>query len=180
MTTSMMERFRESGFEPVEVRGELVHPMYRVAIAEGDRIRITWMRAESARVQGLSLRLRLPGITGRRGEGGLLRVEDVEAPTIVLWMSTAPAVVDVQCVALKPGAELQISNRWRLADGREDEWLNNFGMRVEPRGRSSAVLHCSDGFGNDLTFNDLVVRVEVVTSSDGDVVDGGERSDRDV
>jgi hypothetical protein len=161
MATSMMERFAQVGFEPVEVNGKVVHPIYRASVEQGDRIRITWLSAHAPRVQGLSLRLRLPGVTGRRGEGGLLRVGRVEAPTIVLWMDTAPPVVEAECAQLKHGAELQISNRWRLADGREDEWLNNFGIDVEPLNVSGAILHCSDGYGDDLTFDDLVVRVEV-------------------
>lgn len=161
MATSMMQRFAESGFEPVEVNGDLVHPMYRVQVQQGDRVRIEWLRATSPRVQGLSLRLRTPGVGGRRGEGGVLRAESAEAPTIVLWMDTAPPVVDADCVDLKPGAELQISNRWRLADGREDEWLNNFGIKIEPLNGSGAILHCSDGYGDDLNFEDLVVRVEL-------------------
>jgi hypothetical protein len=161
MATSMMQRFADSGFEPVDVDGDLVHPMYRVQIEQGDRVRIEWLRAGSPRVQGLSLRLRMPGCSGRRGEGGLLRVEDVEAPTIVLWMDTAPLVVEAECIDLKPGAELQVSNRWRLADGREDEWLNNFGIKIEPFNGSGAILHCSDGYGDDMSFEDLVVRVEL-------------------
>ena len=160
MATSMMQRFAESGFEPVEVNGDLVHAMYRFDVERGDRIRIEWLRAESPRVQGLSLRLRVPGVPGRRGEGGLLRVEGVEAPTIVLWMDTAPQVVEAECVDLKPRAELQISNRWRLPDGREDEWLNNFGIKIEPLNDAGAILHCNDGHGDDLSFEDLVVRVE--------------------
>ena len=161
MTGSMMERFTESGFEPVEVDGEFVHPMYRLQIQQGDRIRIEWVSAASPRVQGLSLRLRLPGVAGRRGEGGVLRVEGADAPTIILWMDTAPPVVTAECVDLKPGAELQISNRWRLPDGREDEWLNNFGIKIETLNGSGAILRCSDGYGDDLSFEDLVVRVEL-------------------
>jgi len=156
-----MTQFAESGFEPIERDGAVVHPMYRRRLRAGDLVRITWLSAASPRVQGLSLRLRLPGKSGRKGEGGRLRVADAESPTIVLWMDTAPQVVDVECVEIADGAELQISNRWRLPNGREDEWLNNFGMLVEPSS-DAVTLRCSDGYGDDPTFDDLVVKVVVI------------------
>jgi hypothetical protein len=125
--SSMMERFAESGFEPVELHGELVHAMYRSAVAAGDVVRVIWETAESPRAQGLTLRLRIPHRSGRKGEGGRFRVGGIEAPTIVLWMDTAPPVVDAECVEL---TEVQ--------------------------------LHCSDGYGDELTFDDLVVRIDVL------------------
>jgi hypothetical protein len=159
MAPTMMDRFAEADYEPVEVDGELVHPMYRTALAEGDVVRIEWLGAASPRVQGLSLRLRHPEVRGRRGYGGLLRVEQDEAPAIGLWMDSAPPVVEARCVRIDPGAELEVSNRWRMPDGREDEWFLNYGMKIEPLGEGAVVLHCSDGIGERLTFDDLVVRV---------------------
>jgi hypothetical protein len=159
---SMMERFAESGFEPVEVDGELVHAMYTTPVAVGDVVRVTWESARSPRVQGLSLRLGIPGRTGRESEGGLLRVDGVQAPTIVLWMDSAPPAVEAECVDLKQGALLRVSNRWRHRDGREDEWLNNYGIRIEPLGDRSVRLHCSDGYGDTPTFDDLLVRIDAL------------------
>ena len=161
MTRSLMDRFAASGFKPIEVDGSVVHPMYRTQVREGDTVRVTWLDAQSPRPQGLTLRLRVPGRTGRRGEGGLLRVESVDAPTIVLWTESAPPVVEAECVTLQPGAELQVSNRWRLPDGREDEWLNNYGMKIEAAEGDAVVLHCSDGYGAP-AFDDLTVRVDVL------------------
>ena len=164
---SLMTRFVESGFKPVEFDGELVHPMYRADLREGNVVRVTWISAGSPRVQGLALRLRKPGVTGAKGRGGLLRVEASEAPTIYLWMDTAPPVVDATCVRLAVGGEFQVTNRWRLPDGSEDEGLNNFGIKVERESDDSAVLHCSDGYGAEPSFTDLVVRIEVVSSPSG-------------
>jgi hypothetical protein len=162
MATSMMSRFVESGFQPVEFEGEIVHPMYTVDINERDHVRVTWIDANSPRVQGLTLRLRIPGRMGRKGEGGLLRVGDAESPSIILWMDTAPEVVDAECIERADGAVLQVSNRWRLPDGREDEWLNNYGIKLEPVGQDALVLHCSDGYGDAPSFDDLIVRLDVV------------------
>jgi hypothetical protein len=160
MGQSMMERFEVSGFEPVAVDGEFIHPMW-VGIGEGDHIRLTWLSSNSPRVQGVSLRLRIPDVQGRDGEGGVLRIERREAPTMVLWMDTSPKVVEAECVSVRSGAELQVSNRWRLPDGRDDEWLGNYGIRIEPTDGDGIVLHCSDGYGDTPTFEDLVVRVDV-------------------
>jgi hypothetical protein len=165
MDPSMMRRFSEAGFQPIEVNARTVHPMVRLAIDVGDVVRVTWLGAGSPRVQGLSLRLRLPDVPRKRGEGGLLRVNDAESPTIVLWMDSAPQVVEAECVKLKEGAQLQISNRWRDESGREDEWLNNYGILIDDVGEESFVLHCSDGVGLEPTFDDLVVRIDIVRAS---------------
>jgi hypothetical protein len=157
-----MERFAASGFEPIEVDGALVHPMYERAIEEGDRVRMTWVSAASPRVQGIVLSLRIPGRKGRKGEGGLLRIAGVEAPEMALWMDRAPPVVDAECIKSKRGAELWVTNQWRHADGVEEEMLNNFGMRIEELGPRSVLLHCSDGYGDAPSFDDLVVQIDVV------------------
>jgi hypothetical protein len=158
----MMLRFAESGFEPVEVDGQFVHPMLRLDPKPGDRLEIRWVSANAPRIQGLGVRLRRPGVSGKEGYGGVLRVAEVESPAIMLWMDTAPSSFAVECVKVVEGAQVQVSNRWRLDDGREDEWLNNFGMLVEEIGPESFVLHCSDGCGEAPTFDDLVVQVQLV------------------
>jgi len=154
-----MDRFTATNFAPVEYDGLLVHPMLRLKVAVQDRLQLQWVSAHSPRVQGLSLRLRRPGVPGAKGRGGLLRADDAEVPTIVLWMDTAPVSVEVRCVQVTDGAELQVSNRWRMDDGTEHEWLNNFGIVIESRGPTSYLLRCSDGYGAP-SFEDLIVRVE--------------------
>jgi hypothetical protein len=167
MKTTMDVRFDEADYEPVEVDGELVHPFYRTSLSEGDVVRIEWLSAASPRIQGLSLRLRHPEVRGKPGYGGLLRVEHAESPAIALWMDSAHAVVTARCVRLEPGAQLEISNTWRMPDGREDEWFLNYGMKIERVGDRAVVLHCSDGIGNELTFDDQVVRVQVERPANG-------------
>ena len=77
----------------------------------------------------------------------------------MLWMDTATPTIEVLCARVDDDGELQISNRWRLDDGREDEWLNNYGMVVDSDTDDSFVLRCSDGFGAP-SFDDLVVRID--------------------
>ena len=116
------------------------------------------------RVQGLALRVRVPDVPVRRGEAGRLNVAGASSPSIHLWMDTAPPVIDVLCETATEGAELCVSNRWRLDDGREDEWLNNSGMLIEHDDNCGIVLRCAEGYGTDPpTFNSLVVRLEPAT-----------------
>jgi hypothetical protein len=101
-------------------------------------------------------------VAGAKGAGGKLRVDSTEAPAIILWMDTAPARVEVEVVEAVPKLELQVSNRWRTSDGREDEWLNNYGMVIEADAGDgdSYLLRCSDGLGDlNRAFDDLVVRI---------------------
>ncbi|MBO0768895.1 MAG: hypothetical protein J2O48_09455 [Solirubrobacterales bacterium] len=158
---SLGKQYLANGFEPITYQGELVYPNFSADMAVGDRVRTTWLSAASPRVQGLSLSLRIPDIGGAKGRGGLLRIEETEAPTIGYWMDTAPRVVEAECVKLKSGAELWISNRWRTDDGVEHEWLNNFGIKIEPITEDSVILHCSDGYGEP-SFDDQVVRVDLI------------------
>lgn len=163
---SMMSRFAASGFEPVEYEGLTVHPMLRLDPRTGDQVLIDWVSAASPREQGLGLRLRNPDVPGPGGYGGVLRVAEAESPAIMIWQGTAPPRVTVDCVEVQDRAELRISNRWRLDDGREDEWLNNYGMLIDERGPNEFILRCSDGFGPTPSFDDLVVRVQLVRASE--------------
>jgi hypothetical protein len=159
-----MRQFADNGFSPIEYDGMTVHPMFRTPIAVGDRWRVRWLDAGSPRAQGLALRVRLPDVSGRRGEAGRLNVAGESSPSIHLWMDTAPPVIEVLCEEAAEGAELRVSNRWRLDDGREDEWFNNFGMLIEHDDNGGIVLRCAEGYGTDPpSFNSLVVRLERAT-----------------
>jgi len=156
----MARRFAEVGFGPVEMGGRPVHPMLRLPARAGDVVSVEWRSAASPRVQGLAARVRAPGVPGAKGRAGTLRVGTAESPSISLWMDTAPNPSTFAIVKARAGAELQISNRWRMPDGREDEWFQNYGMLIEDLSDDRYVLRCSDGAhpaGPD--FDDLVVIV---------------------
>jgi hypothetical protein len=126
-----MRRFADNGFQPLTLDAKTIHPMFRAPIARGDTICVTWSGSSSPRVQGLALPVRPPEVPGRVGEAGRIEVNGVASASVHLWMDSAPPVVELRCVEAKPDAELRVSNRWRLEDGREDEWLNSFGMLIE-------------------------------------------------
>lgn len=161
----MMERFGESEFHPVRHDGEIVHPFAALSVARDQEFDIEWVSTGSPRVQGLGVRVvRLD----RRGDAGQLEIAGRNAPAMMLWHDSAPPRVTVRCLEIEDHAVVRISNRWRHDDGREDEWLNNYGIRVEEEGADSVVLHCSDGVGDEPTFTDLVVRVTRPPGSPGD------------
>jgi hypothetical protein len=153
-------RFRASGFGPVRIGDLYVHPMFRAYVNPGDVFRVTWLSAASSPTQGITLRMRMPGVARRRGEGGLLRSGGVESSAIVLWADKERPYDDVECASRRDGAELWISNRWRGQDGVVHEWLENFGMVVEDLAESGVLLRCSDGDGAP-DFTALVVRIEL-------------------
>lgn len=159
-----MSRFAESKFLPIRVGEDLVHARYESYFSPGDMLKIEWLEAGSDLVQGLGLRMRFPGVVGTQGIGGELRIENANSSAMMLWMDTSPEVVTVHSVASEQGAKLQISNRWRQKSGREDEWLNNYGMLVDQQDESTVVLSCSDGYGTEPTFDDLKVKLTFVRS----------------
>src|SRR5262249_34485511 len=120
---------------------------YKRRIQAGDRFTIEFLSWTSELVQGLTLRTKR----------GLLEVNDVESSVISLWMDTAPAVVDVECLTSGRDGLLMVSNRWVRPDGVKDEWTNNAGMLVEDSG-NRVLLHCSNGYGEP-DFDNLVVEL---------------------
>jgi hypothetical protein len=160
LTPDMGERFRNAGWQPIELEGRLVHPMLRLTVEDGESISIGWVSVASPRSQGLVMRLRHPEIRGAKGRGGMLRAAGTESPVIGLWSETAANPTRVEVAHVAPGAELQISNQWRTEDGRVDEWFQNYGMLIEVLGEGQYILRCSDGMHPaGPTFDDLVARI---------------------
>ena len=162
----MMAQFGANEFAPVTINGTLVYPMVTLAVGVGDNIRVSWMSAASPRTQGVVLRLRRPTVRGAKGRGGVLRAGIGEAPTIKLWMDTSPEPPVIEIVKLADDAVLRIYNQWMSSSGRVDEMFNNYGIVIEELGPSSLLLRCSDGVGDVPTFDDLVVRIDVIRGTD--------------
>ena len=134
----------------------MVHPFAPVHVTVGQDIQVEWVSTDSPRVQGLGIRVvRLD----QRGPAGGLEVAGQRAPAIMLWQDSAPPRVTLGCVQIDDDAVVRVTNRWRHADGREDEWSNNYGMLIEEEGPDAVLLRCSDGVGDEPTFTDLVVRI---------------------
>lgn len=159
-----MKRFAENNFRPINQNGRVIHPMLRLPVTANDRIAVHWISTASARPQGLAFRIRKPLIKGKKGYGGTLNHAGTVAPALALWMDTSPRNASIDVVKAEPGAELQISNRWRMPDGREDEWFQNYGMLITEESPNEFMLQCSDGIHEEPNFDDLVVRISLESS----------------
>lgn len=157
----MMARFAANNYQPVELDGRVVHPMLRVPAIAGTVIDVVWRTIASPRPQGLVFTVRKPGALGPEGYVGLLSFHGHAAPGLKLWADDFPKPDPILVLAAEPNAELQVSNQWRMPDGREDEWFNNYGMLVESQGPNVFLLRCSDGIHDAPDFRDLVVEVKL-------------------
>lgn len=152
MTKPISKLFEEAKATCVDWEGEPLHGLYEMPAPKS--LIVELLRSKSTPVQGLTL----------KAYGGVLLVNDVEAPEIVIWADTAPERANV---SFKPWegrkAKLKIWNVWRGKVGGVDvtqAWLGNAGMRIEQVG-SQISLRCSDGEG-PVDFDDLAARVTVV------------------
>jgi hypothetical protein len=124
----------------------MTHPSDLAALTDPTPAHREWRSGAEASVT--AKRSSLPLRTTCASAGGT-------TPTAVIAgvSDSAPPVVEARCVQIEPGVQLGISNAWRMPDGREDEWFLNHGMKIEELGNRAVVLHCSDGIGNELTFD---------------------------
>ena len=153
MTKPISKLFEEAQATCVEWEGEPLYGLYEISAPSGLLIEI--LRSNPTPVQGLTL----------KAYGGVLRINDVEAPEILIWADTAP---DRVMVSFRPWegrkAKLKIWNVWRGKVGGVDvtqAWLGNAGMRIDVAADGKELLlRCSDGEG-PVDFGDVEARVIV-------------------
>lgn len=151
MTKPISKLFEEAKATCVDWEDGPLYGLYEMPAPSGLLVEI--LRSKPSPIQGLTL----------KAYGGVLRINDVEAPEMLIWADTAP---DRVTVAFKPWegrkAKLKIWNVWRGNVGGADvtqAWLGNAGMRIEEvAGGKELLLHCSDGEG-PVDFGDLEARV---------------------
>ena len=154
MTKPLSKLFEEAKAACVDWEGEPLYGLYEMSAPSGLLVEI--LHSNTTPVQGLTL----------KAYGGVLRVNDVEAPEMVIWTDTAPERV---AVSFKPWegrtAKLKIWNVWRGTVGGvgvTQAWLGNAGMRVEADANGRELLfRCSDGEGS-IAFGDLEARVTLM------------------
>jgi hypothetical protein len=151
MTKALSDVFAEAQAPYLDWEGELAFAIYEMP-APGELI-VELMRSKASPVQGLSL----------KAYGGVLRIDDVESPHMLIWADTAPHRVMVSFKSWAGReARVKIWNVWRGNVGGvavTQAWLGNAGMRIEQAtdGRE-LLLRCSDGEG-PVDFGDLEARV---------------------
>ena len=138
----------------VEYEGRMLRASYRVSVVPQTRLRITFQKCVRRPVQGLSIKLEDPR--------GALEIEGTRSRGFALWTDTAPH--DVECVVLKARRNCQLSlhNTWRDEKyGTMMYHLNAAAMDVREQPDGSLLMCCSDGWGTEPSFEDLVVRLAI-------------------
>lgn len=154
MTEALADIFATAQAPQIDWDGEPAYAIYEIEPAPDD-VTVEFLSAIESPVQGVTLKV----------AGGVLEINGVEAPEMVLWHDTAPEKVlaRVKRDRGRTGV-LKIWNVWRGNMGGVDvtqAWLGNSGMRIN-RTVDGKELHmrCSDGEG-PVNFEDLEVRVRV-------------------
>jgi hypothetical protein len=136
----------------IEYEGRRLQRSYQLLVAQGDRLHFLFEEFVQRPVQGLGIRL-----DDRRGA---LEVAGTQARDLVLWTDTAARHVECVVRKAKPGAHLRLMNQWRDEKyGTTMLGLNAAAMEVLPQSDGSIILACSDGWGTEPNFSDLVMRL---------------------
>jgi hypothetical protein len=144
------QRFDAANGGPIEYEGRQLHAAHTLSVAEGDRIALQFLHSIDRPVQGL----------GVKCEKCEIAVAQAVAKSLALWTDTAPPDVELQIVKAGKGARVTFFNQWRDEKyGTTMYRLNNAAMDIVPQDDGSDVLRCSDGWGEQVDFNDLVVKL---------------------
>lgn len=147
---SLAEALTDAGGGPLMHEGRELYARYRVQVAQGERLRITFERSKETPVQGLGLHC----------EKCQLQAHGTTAQDLALWTDTAPREVELVATKVRSGAYVDIVNQWRdEKHGTTMYRLNSAAMEVvREEDEDAAILRCSDGWDSP-AFDDLVVHV---------------------
>lgn len=145
---SLAQSFAKGSGRRTKWQGTTIQSVIKADVSAGDRIAVTRVRSSRVRAQALKVAV----------DRGDLRANGVAVPVVSIWSHTAPERVELEVVGRR-AKSIDIWNAWSF-EGVDSAWIGNAGMIVEHEG-AGQVLRCSDGLG-DPTFDDLVVRVEVI------------------
>lgn len=139
---------------PIEVDGERLHLSLRLQLAPASRLHIIFESSAERPVQGLC-------ISATRPKHRLTAL-GVSARELVLWQDTAPFHVEVALPSARTEIPVVIWNVWRDEKfGTMMYGMRSAAMRLHEEAPGKWLLQCSDGWGPDADFSDLVARVIV-------------------
>ena len=137
---------------PVSHNGRELWLSYRIPVGTGDRIHLLFERFSSRPRQGMQLMM-----ANRRHQ---LAIAGHEGRQFVLWADTAPRHVEVEITKAGRGGTLVLMNAWQDEKyGTMLYGLNWAAMDVSAEADGTLLIDCSDGYGLEPSFGDLVVRV---------------------
>jgi hypothetical protein len=142
----------------LEYKGRQLRIAHWIDVAKGDRLHVIIEGFTDRPVQGVRLTLE-----DRRGG---LEIVGQQSRSFVLWTDTAPRHVECLVAKAKRGARLSLVNVWRDEEyGTTMQGLNAAAIDVQPQADGSTILQCSDGWGTEADFTDLVVRLIIEPAS---------------
>ncbi|WP_210441309.1 hypothetical protein [Nocardioides xinjiangensis] len=146
--TDLGARFVDSGGEPVELDGQLVHMSYVFGSLPAGVLELR-MTAQGSQEQGVGL----------SADGGWITVNGEKFKEGVLWTATAPDTVEVKTQPQRGSDSLTVRvwNVWKHPKwGSTMAGVANAGLLVELLSADAVKLHASAGPGGP-TFDDLVI-----------------------
>jgi hypothetical protein len=146
--------FVAAGGHPIAYQGRDLFLACRLELHTAVRIHLLLERAASDPVQGLRIRA-----ANRRH---ILRVGDVGGHSLVFWTDTSPRHSEIALPATRTPLHLLVRNVWKFAeDGPMMMGINAAAMGIVEEAPGRWLLECSDGFGVEPHFDDLVARLVV-------------------
>ena len=144
-------RFEEEG-EPIVHNGIQLWLVDRIAVAQGDVLRVTRRSTSSNWRQGVCLDVQGTLVVNNTNCGG----------TVVLWEDTAPYEVDVTLSDFSSQeTTLYVRNVWDTGNGVMQSWHNGAAMIVDERD-GVRLYRCNDGAPDD-DFDDLVFTIHKIS-----------------
>ena len=145
--STLSDQFVDAQSDTIRHLGRVVKALVRVPVVDGDTVRVHRRQVGSSRPQGLKLAL----------NQGVLDVNGVRAPAVVLWSTTSPDEVTLT-VRGQGATSLEVWNCWSMG-GVDTAWIGNAGM-IAKTTATGMVLRCSDGIGA-ADFADLEAEITV-------------------
>lgn len=140
--------FRKSNGQPVLYDGRTIRLFDRVAVRDGQKLKIVFEGVNADWRQGVSMDI----------DGSFEVNEQNIKKSIVLWHDTAPREVVLKVRTKK--SELLVNNVWDTGNGLMHSGHNGAAMIVEETA-SGRRYKCNDGLPDD-DFDDLVFRIEFI------------------
>ena len=155
-----MSLFAASHGEPIEFGGQTLHLRLDIVAPPKSRLHVLFESSLASPVQGLAVSARQPKHK--------LKVMGTSARHLVLWRDTAPKHVEVELPSARQPLSVVIYNVWRGEKyGTTMYGVNAAAMRVTEEGPGKWLLECSDGWGTEANFSDLVARVVIEPPESG-------------
>ena len=145
--------FKESKGAPIQYDGRTLHSSLQLQVSAGDRLDIFLERFVARPIQGLAI--------SSVNKGHKLSIASSKHHSFVLWTDTAPSHIELTApVNVRKPVQLIIYNVWRDEKyGTTMYALNAAAMIVEQPRADEWTIACSDGWGVEPDFGDLVVRL---------------------